>query len=110
VKLITFFLAPAKLEAVKSALWQQGVRAFSISDAQGLGLQRGPLSREEDFVSALQPRVRLEAACRDAEADGLVAAMVEAARTGRVGDGKIFITELAGVVRVRTGERDDAAL
>jgi nitrogen regulatory protein PII len=110
VKLVTCFLAPARLEGVKRALWDRGWRAFSVSEAQGLGLQRGRLDRDDEFVSAFVPRVRIEVACRNGELDALLDALVEEARTGRVGDGKILVTELFEVVRVRTGERGDAAL
>jgi nitrogen regulatory protein PII len=91
-------------------LWEKGWRAFSVSKADGLGLQRGRAGSEDEFVSAFQPRIRLEVACRDAELDALLEALVEAARTGRVGDGKIMVTELHEVLRIRTGERGDAAL
>lgn len=110
MKLATCFLAPTKLESVKRALWEKGWRAFSVSSAEGLGLQRGRTGNEDEYVSAFQPRVRLEVACRDAELDALLELLVDTARTGRVGDGKIWVTELQEVVRVRTGERGDAAL
>jgi nitrogen regulatory protein P-II 1 len=110
VKLITCHLAPAKLEAVKRALWDKGCRAFSVSTADGLGLQRGRAGNDDEFVSAFQHRVRLEVACRDAELEALLEVIVDAARTGRVGDGKIWVTELQEALRVRTGERGDAAL
>lgn len=110
MKLVTCYLAPSKLEAVKRALWDKGWRAFSVSPAEGLGLQRGRLGSEDEYVSAFQPRVRLEVACRDAELEALVELLVDNARSGRVGDGKLWVTELQEVVRVRTGERGDAAL
>lgn len=109
MKLVTCFLSPSKAEAVKKALWDKGFRAFTLSQAQGLGLQRGR-GGDDDFVSALQPRLRLEVACRDAELDSLVETVVDEARTGRVGDGKVLVSDLTEVVRVRTGERGDAAL
>jgi nitrogen regulatory protein PII len=110
MKLVTGFFSPNRLEALKRALWEKGWRAFSVSHAEGLGLQRGRQGNEDEFVSAFQPRVRLEVACRDAELDTLLEILVDAARTGRVGDGKIWVTDLGEVVRVRTGERGDAAL
>lgn len=110
MKLITCHLAPAKLEAVKRALWDKGCRAFSVSQAQGLGLQRGRAGSEDEFVAGFQARVRLELACRDSELEALLEVVVDSARTGRVGDGKIWVTELQDVLRVRTGERGDAAL
>jgi len=110
MKLVTCFLAPAKLEPVKRALWDKGWRAFSVSQSQGLGLQRGRAGTDDEYVSAFQPRVRLEVACRDNELDALLELLVDSARTGRVGDGKILVSTLDEVVRVRTGERGDAAL
>jgi nitrogen regulatory protein P-II 1 len=110
MKLVTCLLPPARLEAVKQGLWDKGWRGFTVSQAQGLGLQRGSLARDDEFVSSFQARVRLEVACRDAELDSLLELLVDVARTGRVGDGKLFVTELVEVVRVRTGERGDAAL
>ena len=110
MKLVTCFIQPSKLEPVKRALWEKGWRAFTVSAAEGLGLQRGRLGSEDEFVSAFQKRVRLEVACRDAELEGLLEHLVDAARTGRVGDGKILVTELVDMLRVRTGERGDAAL
>jgi nitrogen regulatory protein PII len=110
VKLVTCLLQPAKLEAVKRALWDKGWRGFTVSPAEGLGLQRGSMSREDEYVSSFQSRVRLEVACRDGELDSLLDLLVDTARTGRVGDGKLFVIDLHEVVRVRTGERGDAAL
>lgn len=110
MKLVTCLLPPTRLEAVKKALWDKGWRGFTVSQAQGLGLQRGSMARDDEFVSSFQARVRLEVACRDAELDALLELLVDHARSGRVGDGKIFVTELVEVVRVRTGEKGDAAL
>jgi nitrogen regulatory protein PII len=110
VKLLTCYLAPARLEAVKRALWDKGCRAFSVAPAQGLGLQRGRLAGDDEYVSAFQARVRLELACRDEELEGVIELIVDNARTGRVGDGKIFVTELVEAIRVRTGERGEAAI
>jgi nitrogen regulatory protein PII len=110
LKLVTCFLAPARLEAVKRALWEQGWRAFTVSQAEGLGLQRGRRAADDEFVSAFQPRLRLELGCRDGELESLLELLVDTARTGRVGDGKILVTELVDAVRVRTGERGEAAI
>ena len=110
MKLVTCLLPPARLEGLKRALWDKGWRGFTVSQAQGLGLQRGSLAREDEYVSSFQPRVRLEVACRESELEALLELVVDSSRTGRVGDGKIFVTELTEVVRVRTGERGEAAL
>jgi nitrogen regulatory protein PII len=110
MKLVTSFLPPSRLEGVKRALWDKGWRAFTVSQAQGLGVQRGRMDREDEFVTAFQPRFRLELACRDEELEPLLEVLVEESRTGRVGDGKILVTDLVEAIRVRTGERGDAAL
>jgi nitrogen regulatory protein PII len=110
MKLVTCLLQPGRLEMVKRALWEKGWRGFTVSEAQGLGLQRGSLAREDEYVSSFQVRVRIEVACRDNELESLLELLVDSARSGRVGDGKIFVTELNEVVRVRTGERGEAAL
>jgi nitrogen regulatory protein PII len=110
LKLVTGFFAPSKLEGLRRALWDKGWRSFSVSQAQGLGLQRGRLDHDDEFVSAFQQRFRLEVACRDEELEALLETLVEQARSGRVGDGKIWVTDLVEAVRVRTGERGDAAL
>lgn len=109
MKLLTCFLAPARLDALKRALWERGYRGVSVSQGEGLGL-RARTEREDEFVAAFQPRVRVEVACKDAELDALLELVIDTARTGRVGDGKVFVTELVEVVRVRTGERGEAAL
>jgi nitrogen regulatory protein PII len=107
--MVTCFLPPARMDAVKRGLWSAGFRGVSLSEATGLGL-RGRVEKEDEFVAGFAPRLRLEVACHDADLQRLLDLLVENARTGRVGDGKLFVTELTEVVRVRTGERGDAAL
>ncbi len=110
MKLVVCYLAPSKAPGVKKGLWDAGFRAFSLSQAEGVGMRRGSLEGGVDHVAAVTPKVRLEVACRDSEAEAVVAAVVGEARTGRVGDGKILILDLPDAVRVRTGERGEAAL
>ena len=109
MKMVTCFLPPARIEAVKKGLWSAGFRGASLSEATGLGL-RGRVEKEDEYIGAFAPRMRLELACHDEDLERLLDLLVEQARTGRVGDGKVFVTELSDVVRVRTGERGDAAL
>jgi nitrogen regulatory protein P-II 1 len=110
VKLLTLIIAPGRLDLLKKALWDQGFRSLTVSPAEGMGLQKGLLEKDGDFVVAMSPRIRVEIAVKDADAERLMDTALECLRTGRVGDGKLFMTALEEVVRVRTGERGDAAL
>jgi nitrogen regulatory protein P-II 1 len=113
MKLVTMIVAPGRLDALKKALWDQGFRSLTVSPAEGLGLQKSLLeggAKEGDFVVAMSPRLRVEIAVKSADAERLVDTALDCLRTGRVGDGKLFVTSLEEVVRVRTGERGDAAL
>ena len=108
MKMVTFVVNPLKLDALKKLLWDQGFKTATLTASEGLGLQKG--SGDEIFTAVQQPRVKLELAIKDAALDALLEAALEALRTGRVGDGKIFVSELGQAVRVRTGERGDSAL
>ncbi len=111
MKLITCIISPARAEALKKALWAAGFRSLTFSEARGLGFGRGRLETgKEDFLGEAAPRTRVELALREGEVEPALEIMMEAVRTGRIGDGKIFISTLDQVVRVRTGERGEAAL
>ena len=110
MKLVTLVIHPSRLEQLKKALWDEGFRSLTVSPAEGMGLQKSLLEKDGDFVVAMAPRIRVEVAVKDLDAPRLVDTALEKLRTGRVGDGKIFVTALEEVVRVRTGERGDAAL
>ena len=110
MKLVTLMISPTRLDALKRALWAQGFKGLSVSQAEGFAFQRGVQEAEGDLVATPSQRLRVDVAVKDAEVESLVEAAVEALRTGRVGDGKIFVTALDEVVRVRTGERGDTAL
>ena len=110
MKLVTLIIHPSRLDALKKALWDDGFRSLTVSPAEGMGLQKSLLEKDGDFVVAMAPRLRVEVAVKDADAPRLVDTALERLRTGRVGDGKVFVTALEEVVRVRTGERGDAAL
>jgi nitrogen regulatory protein PII len=110
VKLVTLIIHPGRLDALKKSLWEKGFRSLTVSGAEGMGLQKSLMENEGDFVVAMAPRIKVEIAVKDAEAPGLVEMALDCLRTGRVGDGKVFVTSLEEVVRVRTGERGEAAL
>jgi nitrogen regulatory protein P-II 1 len=110
MKLVTAIIKPFKLEEVKLALENLGIQGLTVSEVSGFGRQRGhtEVYRGAEYTVDLVPKVRVEVLVRDAAK--VVEAMVEAARTGKIGDGKVWVTEVETVVRVRTGERDDDAL
>jgi nitrogen regulatory protein P-II 1 len=112
VKLVTAIVKPFKLDDVKAALKEMGVAGMTVSEAQGFGRQAGhtEVYRGAEYTVDFVPKVRLEVLAADADADRVVEAVVDAARTGKIGDGKIWVTEVLKTVRVRTGEMDADAL
>jgi nitrogen regulatory protein P-II 2 len=112
MKLITAVIKPFKLDEVRAALSDLGVSGMTVTEVKGFGRQRGhtELYRGAEYVVDFVPKSRVEVAVRIELVDQVVEAIVKAAKTGKVGDGKIFITELDRVVRIRTGETDNAAL
>ena len=110
MKLVTAIIKPFKLEDVKLALENLGIQGLTVSEVSGFGRQRGhtEVYRGAEYTVDLVPKVRVEVLVDDAAK--VVEAVVEAARTGKIGDGKVWVTEVETVVRVRTGERDDDAL
>jgi nitrogen regulatory protein PII len=112
MKLITAIVKPFKLEEVRAALMELGVSGMSVTEIKGFGRQRGhtELYRGAEYTVDFVPKSRIEVAVRSDLADQVVEAIVNAAKTGKVGDGKIFINDLQRVVRIRTGETDEAAL
>jgi nitrogen regulatory protein PII len=112
MKLITAVIKPFKLDEVRAALSDLGVSGMTVTEVKGFGRQRGhtELYRGAEYVVDFVPKSRVEVAVRVELVDQVVEAIVKAAKTGKVGDGKIFITELDRVVRIRTGEMDNAAL
>ena len=101
-----------KLEDVKSAITEVGIHGMTVTEVRGFGRQKGHKEtyRGAEYIIDFMPKVKLEVVVGDADADKLVEAIVRAARTGQVGDGKIFISSIDQVVRIRTGEQDDEAL
>src|SRR5579863_2454915 len=112
MKLITAIIKPFKLDDVRAALTELGVSGLSVSEIKGFGRQRGhtELYRGAEYTVDFVPKSRIEVAVRSELVDRVVDAIVAAAKTGKVGDGKIFISDVQRVVRIRTGETDDAAL
>jgi nitrogen regulatory protein P-II 1 len=112
MKLVTAIIKPFVLEDVKSALEQLGVLGLTVSEVSGYGRQKGhtEIYRGAEYSVDFVPKVRVEVAVDDAAVDRVVDAIVEAARTGKIGDGKVWVTTVETMVRVRTGERGSDAL
>lgn len=112
MKLVTAVIKPFKLDDVKQALEAFGVHGLTVTEASGYGRQRGHVEvyRGAEYEIDLVPKLRVEVLCEDADAADIVDAIVTAARTGTIGDGKVWVVPVEAVVRVRTGERGLAAL
>jgi nitrogen regulatory protein P-II 1 len=112
VKKIEAIIKPFKLDEVKEALHEVGVSGITVTEAKGFGRQKGhtELYRGAEYVVDFLPKVRIEVVVRTEDVDRCVDAIIRAARTGKIGDGKIFVTAVERVVRIRTGEQDDAAI
>jgi nitrogen regulatory protein P-II 1 len=111
-KLVTAIIKPFKLDDVKAALETLGVQGMTVSEVSGFGRQKGhtEVYRGAEYTVDLVPKVRVEVLSDDGHALDVAASIVEAARTGKIGDGKVWVTPVEQVVRVRTGERDADAL
>jgi len=112
MKLITAIIQPNRLEAVKTELAKVDISRLTVADAQGYGRQRGhtEIYRGQEYTVNLLPKVKLELAVDDAQVEPAINAIVTACRTGKVGDGKIFVQTLDDCMRIRTGERGTDAL
>ncbi|WP_328555633.1 MULTISPECIES: P-II family nitrogen regulator [unclassified Streptomyces] len=112
MKLITAIIKPHRLDEVKAALQELGVHGLTVTEASGYGRQRGhtEVYRGAEYRVDLVPKVRIEVVVEDAEADAVIDAVVKAAQTGKIGDGKVWSVPVETVVRVRTGERGPDAL
>jgi nitrogen regulatory protein P-II 1 len=112
MKLIVAVLKPFKLDEVKEALKTLGVAGMTLTEAQGFGRQRGhtEVYRGAEYEVDFVPKIRVEILVDDSQADEVVDAIVRAAATGKIGDGKVWVTPVETVVRVRTGERGRDAL
>ena len=112
MKMVTAIIKPFTLDDVKAALEQVGVLGMTVSEVQGYGRQKGhtEVYRGAEYSVDFVPKVKLEVLVDDTLGDKVVEAVVEAARTGKIGDGKVWVTPVETVVRVRTGERGTDAL
>jgi len=112
MKLVTAIIKPFRLDDVRNALSEVGVQGMTVSEVKGFGRQRGhtELYRGAEYVVDFLPKAKVEIAVADDRLDEVLEAIANAARTGKVGDGKIFVTDLGQVIRIRTGETGDSAL
>jgi len=112
MKRIEAIIRPIRFEAVKEALNDIGIYGMTVTDVRGFGRQQGHTEkyRGSTYTLNLLPKIKLEVVVPDSRVDEVVSAIIEAAQTGEIGDGKIFIADVEEVVRIRTGERGEAAL
>jgi nitrogen regulatory protein P-II 1 len=112
MKKIEAIIKPFKLDEVKEALQEVGIQGLSVTEAKGFGRQKGhtELYRGAEYVVDFLPKVKVEVVVRDDDVERSIEAIVKAAKTGKIGDGKIFVTAVEQVVRIRTGETDEAAV
>jgi len=112
MKKIEAIIKPFKLDEVKDALHEIGLQGLTVMEAKGFGRQKGhtELYRGAEYVVDFLPKVKIEVVCPDDLCDRAIEAITAAARTGRIGDGKIFVSDVQEVIRIRTGERGDDAV
>ena len=112
MKMVTAIIKPFKLDEVREALSEIGVQGITVTEVKGFGRQKGhtELYRGAEYVVDFLPKIKIEAAIADDLVERAIEAIEMAARTGKIGDGKIFVTELEQVVRIRTGETGQEAL
>jgi nitrogen regulatory protein PII len=112
MKKLTAIIKPFKLDEVREALGEVGISGLTVTEVKGFGRQRGhtELYRGAEYVVDFLPKVQIEAIVSDAVIERAIEAVVRSARTGRIGDGKIFVTAVEEVVRIRTGETGEAAI
>lgn len=112
MKLITAIIKPFKLDDVRKAIGDAGVQGVTVTEVRGFGRQRGhtEVYRGAEYAVEFVPKAKIEIAVEDELVDQVVEAIMKAAHTGKVGDGKVFVLDLKQVVRIRTGERDASAL
>jgi len=112
MKKIEAIIKPFKLDEVKEALHEVGIKGITVTEAKGFGRQKGhtELYRGAEYVVDFLPKVKVEVVVKDSDAERCIEAIVKAAKTGKIGDGKIFVTAIENVVRIRTGETNEDAV
>ena len=112
MKLITSIIKPFKLDEVRESLAEVGVTGLTVTEVKGFGRQKGhtELYRGAEYVVDFLPKVKVEAVVSDDRVEAAIEAITKAARTGKIGDGKIFVTAVEQVISIRTGETDNAAV
>ena len=112
MKMVTAIVKPFKLDEVREALSGIGVQGVTVTEVKGFGRQKGhtELYRGAEYVVDFLPKVKVEVVVKDGDVERCIEAIVKAAKTGKIGDGKIFVTSVEQVVRIRTGETDEAAV
>jgi nitrogen regulatory protein P-II 2 len=112
MKIVIAVIKPFKLDEVREALGKIGVQGLTVTEVKGQGRQKGhtEIYRGAEYALSLLPKIKLEVACPSDQADKVIDAIASAAKTGQIGDGKIFVMPLEHAVRIRTGEADAAAL
>ncbi len=112
MKLVSAILKPFKLDDVKTALQAVGVHGMTVSEVQGFGRQRGhtEVYRGQEYTIDFVPKIRIEVLTTDDQVEPIVDAIINSARTDKIGDGKIWVTSIENVVRIRTSERGDDAI
>ncbi|MFG6448481.1 P-II family nitrogen regulator [Roseateles sp. BYS180W] len=112
MKQITAIIKPFKLDEVREALAEVGASGLTVTEVKGFGRQKGhtELYRGAEYVVDFLPKVKVEVVVRDDEVERCIDAILKAAKTGKIGDGKIFVTAVEQVIRIRTGETDEAAV
>lgn len=112
MKKIEAIFKPFKLDEVREALSEIGVSGLTVTEVKGFGRQKGhtELYRGAEYVVDFLPKVKVDVVVADKQAEAAIDAIVKAARTGKIGDGKIFISDVAQVIRIRTGETDESAI
>ncbi|MFC5430985.1 MAG: P-II family nitrogen regulator [Paraburkholderia sp.] len=112
MKRITAVIKPFKLDEVREALAEVGLTGLTVTEVKGFGRQKGhtELYRGAEYVVDFLPKVKIEVVVANSQADQVIDAIIGAARTGKIGDGKIFVTDVERVIRIRTGEENEAAV
>ena len=112
MKMITAIIKPFKLEDIREVLSETGIQGLTVTEVKGYGRQKGhsELYRGAEYVVDFLPKVKIEVCITDDQVEQVVEGIIKVANTGKIGDGKIFITSIESVIRIRTGEMDEAAL